>query len=175
MTNDKWQTIQANDPVRGGDALLLWASAHFAATGFSLRLSLFQLGFLLRCQDGKHLLMKLEPLAHQFGLEGRHFRQLLSSQCFVERTAFARLAQLLPLGPKLIAQRLVGLRGALADLFQFGFLVVGEIQLFEEPAFAHPSHASSLVVASMASPLRARAFSVVLLGCDRLGNGDRGS
>ena len=51
--------------------------------------------------------MKLEFLAHQFGLQARHFRQFLSGQRFVERTAFTRLAQLLPLGPKLFAQRLI--------------------------------------------------------------------
>ena len=53
-----------------------------------------------------HLLMKLESLAHQFGLQARRFRQLLSSQRFVERTAFTRLAQLLPLGSQLVEQRL---------------------------------------------------------------------
>src|SRR5215218_7602188 len=124
-----------------GDALLRWASAHFAASAFVLRFRLFQLGFLLSRQNGKHFLMKLEPLAHQLGLEARHFRQFLSSQRYVERTAFARLAQLLPLGTKLLVQRFVALGKAFADLFQLGFLVVGEIELSEESALAHPSEA----------------------------------
>ena len=48
--------------------------------------------------------MKLE-LAHPSAwLQARHFRQFLSSQRFVERTAFTRLTQLLPLGMKLFAQ-----------------------------------------------------------------------
>jgi hypothetical protein len=62
--------------------------------------------------------------AHQLCLEARHFRQFLSSQCFVERTAFARLTQLLPLGSKLFAQGFVSFGKAFADLFDLRFLVL---------------------------------------------------
>src|SRR5215208_8412234 len=107
-----------------GDALLRWASAHFAASAVVLRFRLFQLGFLLSRQNGKHLLMKLRTLAHQLRLEARHFRQFLSRQCFVERTAFVRLTQLLSLGMKLFAQGLVCLGKVFADLFDLRFLVL---------------------------------------------------
>ena len=67
--------------------------AHFTASGFELRTRLFQLGFLLSSQDGKHLLVQLVLFAHELRFKRRDFRQFLSSQCFVERTAFARLTQ----------------------------------------------------------------------------------
>ena len=68
--------------------------------------------------------MKLEPLAHQFGFEGSHFRQFLSSQSFIERTAFVRLTQLLSLRMKLFAQGFVSFGIGFADLFDLGFLVL---------------------------------------------------
>ena len=100
------------------------AIAPFATSGFELRFRLFQLGFLLSSQYGKCFLMQSCSLAHQFCLKARHFRQFLSSQCFVERTAFARLTQLLPFGVKLFTQRFVGLGKAFADLLHLCFLVV---------------------------------------------------
>src|SRR5258707_2424804 len=93
-------------------------------SGFELRFQLFKLGLLLSSKNGKCLLMKLELLAHQFGLEACHFRQFLSSQCFVERTAFPRLTQLLSLRMKLFAQGFITLGVAFADLFDFRLLVV---------------------------------------------------
>ncbi len=170
-----------NDPDPPGPwgrrLFLSSASAPFATSSFALRFRLFQLGFLLSRQNGKHLLMKLEPLAHQFGFEGSHFRQFLSSQSFIERTAFARLTQLLPFGLKLLAQRFVALGKALADLFHLSFLVVSEIEASEEPASAHSSHAVSLMITSTtATPLGACTFRLIVLsGSNRLGNNDRGS
>src|SRR5688572_5369028 len=118
--------------------------------------------------------MKLVPLAHQLGLKASHFRQFLSSQSFIERTAFARLTQLLPFGVKLFAQRLVGLGKALADLFHLCFLVVSESQASEEPAIAHSSHA--FVITSTATPFATLTLClIVVLGGNRLGNSDRGS
>ena len=100
------------------------AIAPFATSGFELRFRLFQLGFLLSSQYGKCFLMQSCSLAHQFCLKARHFRQFLSSQCFVERTAFAGLTQLLTLGSKLFAQGFVSFGEALTDLFDPGLLVL---------------------------------------------------
>src|SRR5947207_12523509 len=95
-----------------------------AAMGFELRFQLFKLGLLLVGQYGLHLLTKLKSFAHEFGLQARHFRQFLSGLRFIERTAFKRLAQPLPLGLKLRKQRFVAFRKAFADLFQLRFLIV---------------------------------------------------
>jgi hypothetical protein len=67
----------ANPPLPLGTLLVVTRSTHsaaLAATGFGLRFQLFQLGFLLSGQDGLHLLIELDSLAHQFGLQARHFR-----------------------------------------------------------------------------------------------------
>ena len=63
-----------------------------AVIGFELRFQLIELGLLLRRQHGQHLLTELNSRAHQLGLEACHLGQFLSSQRFVERTAFTRLA-----------------------------------------------------------------------------------
>ncbi len=122
--------------------------------------------------------MKLEPLAHQFGFEGSHFRQFLSSQSFIERTAFARLTQLLPFGMKLFAQRLVALSKAFVDLFHLSFLVVSKIKASEEPAGAHSSQAL-VITSTAATPLALALFLIALatslIGGNRLGDSDRGS
>ena len=123
--------------------------------------------------------MELEPLAHQFGFEGSHFRQFLSSQSFIERTAFARLAQLLPFGMKLLAQRLVALSKAFVDLFHLSFLVVSKIQASEEPASAHSSQAL-VITSTAATPLATLTLCLIalatsLIGGNRLGDSDRGS
>ena len=68
--------------------------------------------------------MDLKFRAHQLGLEARHLRQFLSSQRFVERTAFIRLAQLLTLCAQLFVQRFVRRGEALANLLQSCFLIV---------------------------------------------------
>ena len=94
----------------GGRLLLHVTLTPFATSSFELRLRLFQLGFLLSRQNGKHLLVKLVALAHQLRFETRHFRQFLSSQRFVERTAFACLTQLLPFSAKLFLQGFVSFR-----------------------------------------------------------------
>src|SRR6185369_15509586 len=107
-----------------GKRLLIVVVALLAASCFELRSRLFQLGFLLRCQNGKCFLMELELFAHHFGLKARHFRQFLSSQCFVERTAFARLTQLLSLGSKLFAQGFVSFGEAFVDRLHLSFLVI---------------------------------------------------
>src|ERR1044072_2751224 len=108
----------SNPPTPWGKRLLLHgALTPFATSGFELRLRLFQLGFLLSRQNGKHLLVKLVAFAHQLRLEARHFRQFLSSQCFVERTAFACLTQLVALGTELFAQGFVLRSKGFADLF----------------------------------------------------------
>jgi hypothetical protein len=96
----------------------------FAAPAFELRLRLFQLGFLLSRQNGKHFLVKLVALAHQLRLETRHFRQFLSSQCFVERTAFVCLTKLQALGSNQFVQGFVQLAKDLADLLHLGLLVL---------------------------------------------------
>src|ERR1700754_2143963 len=119
--------------------------------------------------------MQLKVLAHGFRLETRHFRQFLSSQRFVERTAFARLAQLLAFGPKLVMQRFVALRKALADLFHLRFLVLSKIRLPEEST-PHSSPAMSISISSTSTvPLFGRVLSLALFGCYRLRNGDRRS
>ena len=59
---------KSNPPTPWGKRLLLVVIAHSAATCFELRFRLFQLGFLLRCQNGKHLLVLLELHAHQLRL-----------------------------------------------------------------------------------------------------------
>src|SRR5438445_7816114 len=84
-------------------ALFTGATA-FTPMAFELRFHLFKLGLLLSGQNGLHFLTKLESFTHQLRLQARHFRQFLSSQRFIERTAFARLAQLLPLRSKLLHQ-----------------------------------------------------------------------
>ena len=68
--------------------------------------------------------MELKSFVHQLGLQARHFRQFLSGQRFIERTAFTRLTQLLPLRPKLFKQRFVAFCKAFADLFHLRFLIV---------------------------------------------------
>jgi len=64
-------------PVRGETSLVIalftFAMA-FAFASFELRFPLFKLGLLLSSQNGLHFLMKLEFLAHQLGLQARHFR-----------------------------------------------------------------------------------------------------
>src|SRR3982751_4385406 len=96
--------------------------------------------------------MKLVLLAHQLRLEARHFRQFLSSQRFVERTAFVRLTQLLALGTKLFAQGFVPLGKAFADLLHLSLLVLSQIKLFEESTVAHSSPAVFSVFTSTATP-----------------------
>src|SRR5688572_18279213 len=121
--------------------------------------------------------MKLVPLAHQLGLKASHFRQFLSSQSFIERTAFARLTQLLPFGVQLLAHGFVALGKALADLFHLSFLVVSEIEASEEPASAHSSHAF-VITSAAATPFTLTfcfALATSLIGGNGLGNSDRGS
>ena len=91
---------------------------------FGLRFQLIELGLLLRRQHRQHLLTELNSRSHQLGLEARHLGQFLSSQRFVERTAFIRLAQLLPLRLQLIEERFVAFHKALTALFDFSFLIV---------------------------------------------------
>jgi hypothetical protein len=169
--------VTRNPPVPWGRRLVLCRAARFALfeSSFALRFRLFQLGFLLSRQNGKHLLMELEPLAHQLGFKGSHFRQFLSSQSFVERTAFARLTQLLPFRTKLVERRLVALSKAFADCLHLSFLVVSEIEASEELATAHSSHAF-MIASTTATPLWARTLFLIALRCGhRLGNSDRGS
>src|SRR5262245_56654517 len=111
-------------PYPREDNLLVIVLAHFTSASFELRLSLIKLGLLLKGQNGKCLLMHSESFTHQFSFKTRHFRQFLSGQCFVERSALTCLAQLLAFCPKLIAKWLITLRIALAVLFHFCFLVI---------------------------------------------------
>src|SRR6185437_7713 len=91
------------------------------------------------------------------------------------RTAFVRLTQLLALGMKLFAQGLVLLGKTLADLLHLSLLVLSQIKLFEESTVAHSSPALSFVFTSTAMPFSACALPVVLIGGNRLCNGNRGS
>src|SRR5882724_3331873 len=95
-----------------------------AAMSFELRFQLIELRLLLSCQNGQHLLTKGKSRAHRLCLQACHFRQFLSSQRFIERTAFTRLAQLLPLRPKLFKQWFVAFHRALTDLFHLRFLII---------------------------------------------------
>ncbi len=64
-------------PVRGETLLVIAPftfTMAFAFASFELRFPLFKLGPLLSSQNGLHFLMKLEFLAHQLGLQARHFR-----------------------------------------------------------------------------------------------------
>ena len=61
--------------------------------------------------------------AHQLGFKRCYFRQFLSSQRFVERTAFVRLTQLLTLSLKLFAQGFIPFGKAFADLLHLSLLV----------------------------------------------------
>ena len=64
-------------PVRGETLLVITpftSAMAFAFASLELRFALFQLGLLLSCQNGQHLLMKLKFLAHQLGLQACHFR-----------------------------------------------------------------------------------------------------
>src|SRR5215475_464754 len=94
-------------PYPRGVNLLIVCFAHSLSTSFELGLRLVKLRLLLRRQNGKCFLMHADSFTHQLRFKTRHFRQFLSGQCFVERSALARLAQFLPFSPKLIAQRLV--------------------------------------------------------------------
>ena len=62
--------------------------------------------------------------AHQLSLKRRDFRQFLSSQRFVERTAFVRLTQLLALSLKLLAQGFCLFGKAFADLLHLSLLLI---------------------------------------------------
>ena len=95
-----------------------------AVTTFELRFHLIELCLLLSSQHRQHFLMELKSRAHHFGLEACHLGQFLSSQRFIERTAFVRLTQLLSLCAQLLHQRLVRCREALANLLQLRFLIV---------------------------------------------------
>src|SRR6266581_2807524 len=120
------------DPVataRGSDTSRLFVVARSslaaarATMGFELRFQLIELRLLLSGQDREHLLTKRKSRAHHLCLQACHLRQFLSSQRFIERTAFTRLAQLLPLRPKLFKQRFVAFHKALTDLFHLRFLI----------------------------------------------------
>ena len=62
----------------GGLFVIVWArstlTTTFAVVGLELRFQLIELGFLLRRQNGQHLLTELKSRAHQLGLEARRFR-----------------------------------------------------------------------------------------------------
>ena len=64
--------------ISAGGGLLVVARfarfAAFAAMRLELRFQLFKLGLLLRGQNGLHFLIELKSLAHQLGLQARHFR-----------------------------------------------------------------------------------------------------
>src|SRR6185436_587452 len=64
----------SNPPTPWGRRLLFVGLAHSTASCFELRSRLFQLGFLLSSQNGKHLLMQLVSLSHQLCFERRDFR-----------------------------------------------------------------------------------------------------
>src|SRR6185503_19695276 len=55
-----WRTLHKLESANSvGERLLFVVVAHLATTGFELRFRLFQLGFLLSSQDGKHFLMQI--------------------------------------------------------------------------------------------------------------------
>ena len=139
-----------------------------AATFFELRFHLIELRFLLSRQHRQLLLPKLKSRTHQLGLEACCFRQFLSSQRFIERTAFVRLTQLLSLCAQLFEQRLVRGREALANLLQLRFLIVSEIQTIEESV----ASAVTTTLQAFAMPTTATAFVALRVGFHRLRDGN---
>src|SRR2546423_9365240 len=78
-------------PLRWGTLFVVARSTLAAASAtmrLELRFQLIELRLLLSGQHRKHLLMERKSGPHHLRLQACHFRQFLSSQRFVERTAF---------------------------------------------------------------------------------------
>src|ERR1041384_2205289 len=163
---------QIESAIRLKGLLPFAVAAMFAALGFELRAPLFELRLLFGRQDREHLLVLVELCAHQLRLNRSRFGQLLRRKGFVERAAFACLAQLLVLGPKLRAQRFGLFREALANLLQLRLLFVRQVEVSEHTAAEMIAALSGLV--TTLTPTAVRALLVAMIAALRLREGERG-